>query len=146
MPNPWEIDWGQSAPKAEQMPWQMPWNEPQVALKDKPSFGAPEVEDAAKSFGVGVGKGAVGIAGLPKDLGDIAASGIQAGADKLGLTIPDSLKNPTETWSGLNLPGSQEIQKNIEQYTGPCGWNWAGRLGRKDCAPSGHACCWGRGW
>jgi len=72
--------------------------------------------DIAKSAGVGVAKGGIGIAGLPGDLSELGARGIDRATrfigGKFGIDIaPREDRAPTY--------GSSDIQKGVESYTGP---------------------------
>lgn len=80
-------------------------------VPDKPSVGA----DIAKSAGIGVAKGFVGLAGLPGDLAELGARGIDRATQyiggKLGVDVkPRQDRAPTY--------GSGDIQKAIEGQTG----------------------------
>jgi hypothetical protein len=94
----------------------------------EPSLSAGEyAADIAKSGGIGVAKGAIGLAGLPGDARGLLSAGFSAAADKLGVSpetvgnIKDTAYNITKHIPNLNVltaPGSQEIQKKIEGVTG----------------------------
>lgn len=94
--------------------------------------------DVAKSAGVGVGKGFIGLAGLPGDLAEMGARGIdratqyvggKLGVDSESLRRPEPAKNltslimgPTErTQYADRAPtyGSADITKAVESQTGP---------------------------
>ncbi len=64
-------------------------------------------EDVAKSAGIGVAKGGIGLAGMAGD----AQRLIRAGVEKLGLT-------PANNPHAQFLPSSADIQNKVEQYTG----------------------------
>jgi len=72
----------------------------------------------AKAGGVGLAKGAIGLAGLPGDVSNLGARGIDAATrfvmDKLGMDAPP----PIDPAKGFAIPGSADIQKGIENYTG----------------------------
>lgn len=75
--------------------------------------------DVAKSAGVGLGKGLIGIGGMIGDLSDLGAKGIETAtnyvSDKLGV---ERYKRP-ETPSVLNnIPTSASITKSVEGVTG----------------------------
>jgi hypothetical protein len=74
--------------------------------------------DVAKSAGIGVAKGAIGLAGLPGDLAELGAKGINAATGylgpKLGMDIPQVTGRHEQPW----FPTSGEIQKNVEGSTG----------------------------
>jgi hypothetical protein len=69
-----------------------------------------------KQAGIGVAKGAIGLAGMPGDITDLLTKGTQAAgnfvADKLGLD-----RAPEPGPSGVQ--NSADIQKQVEQVTGP---------------------------
>lgn len=72
--------------------------------------------DVAKSAGVGVGKGVIGLLGLPGDLAEYGARGIDRATKfiggKLGVDVPDRAdRAPTY--------GSADITKAVEDKTGP---------------------------
>lgn len=78
---------------------------------DKPSMAA----DVAKSAVSGVGKGLTSLAGLPGDLAELGARGIDRASrfvgDKLGMDIPKR-EDRAPTY------GSSDVQKGVEKYTG----------------------------
>lgn len=71
--------------------------------------------DVAKSAGIGLAKGAIGIAGLPGDVAELGARGIDRASrfvgDMIGVTVPKR-QDAAPTY------GSADIQKGIEGYTG----------------------------
>jgi hypothetical protein len=73
------------------------------------------VEDVAKSGGIGLAKGAIGLAGAPGDISNLLAKGSQHAtnfiADKLGI-------DPGPQAGGPVLPTSGGIQKAVESQTG----------------------------
>jgi hypothetical protein len=83
--------------------------------------------DIAKSGGIGLAKGAIGVAGMGGDIGSLIGSGVDWAGGKLGLDA-DKLKSAKDSVSGaakyipgvsvLTGPGSQQIQKQVEGYTG----------------------------
>lgn len=94
--------------------------------------------DMAKSAGVGVGKGFIGLAGLPGDLAEMGARGIdratqyvggKLGLDAESLRRPEPAKNLTSLITGpTDRPqyadraptyGSADITKAVESQTGP---------------------------
>lgn len=84
----------------------------------KPGFDAADV---AKSAGIGVVKGGIGLAGLPADLGELGARGIDAATQYFGGKLgfdPSSLKRPALPQGAFSLPGSNAIQKGVENLTG----------------------------
>lgn len=84
--------------------------------------------DVAKSAGVGVAKGAIGLAGLPGDVRTLAGAATDWVGGKLGASQEsiDALKSGVQRGArlvpGLNAfagaPTSQEIQKGVEGVTG----------------------------
>lgn len=75
--------------------------------------------DVAKSGGIGLAKGAIGLAGLPGDVGSL----VSAGADKLG--VPESVKSAVKSvgrhvpvFGAMAGPTSQDIQQGVEGVTG----------------------------
>lgn len=102
-----------------------PWNDfkPQAAQAGPwDDFKKPEVStaaDVAKSAGVGIAKGGIGLAGALGDLTDLGAKGIEHASnylsDKLGI---DRYQRPTEPSVLNNIPTSASLQKNVEGVTG----------------------------
>lgn len=98
------------------------------------SFGKPGLSakdtaiDVAKSGGVGLAKGGIGLAGLPGDLGSLISSGYDKATEALGVpkdtadTIKSGVKNVAGNLPVLNAlanaPGSEKIQKTVEGVTG----------------------------
>lgn len=86
----------------------------------KPAKGAKDTAiDVAKSAGVGVARGVIGLAGMVGDVTDLGAKGLEAAsnyvADKTGT---ERYKRP-EGGSALdNIPTSQSITKAVEGVTG----------------------------
>lgn len=79
------------------------------------STGPSVAGDVARSVGIGVAKGAVGLAGLPGDIAEMGARGIDRATrfigDKLGVDVkPREDRVPTY--------GSADIQKAVESKTG----------------------------
>lgn len=70
--------------------------------------------DAIKSLGVGIGKGAIGLAGLPADAGALAGKG----ADMLAPGASDQLRKFARFTPFGSMMTSDKIQKGVEQYTG----------------------------
>lgn len=86
-------------------------SQPAQAAAESPSVMA----DVAKSGGVGVGRGLIGLAGLPSD----AAALLSTGVDKyLANPINRALGLNETDRSGPGLLGSQSIQKGVESVTG----------------------------
>lgn len=64
--------------------------------------------DMAKGFGVGLGEGGIGLAGMP---GDVQQLFQKAGSYMAG--------RPFETPPGQKFPGSEDVKKRVEELTGP---------------------------
>lgn len=86
-----------------------------------PDMSAGEIAaDVAKSGGIGVVKGGIGLAGLPRDAINLGETITNA------MPIPDSVKSVLKASKYLNpltaaasfLPGSQDIQSGVESVTG----------------------------
>jgi hypothetical protein len=84
--------------------------------------------DIAHSAGTGIAKGAIGLAGLPGDIGSLLSAGVDAAGHYLGAD-PARLQAAKEAVSGpisripspltaLTGPGAADIQKGVEGYTG----------------------------
>ena len=75
--------------------------------------------DVAKSAGVGLGKGAIGLAGLVGDLSNLGAKGIEHAtnfvSDKLGV---ERYQRPEQPSILENIPTSDSITKAVEGQTG----------------------------
>jgi hypothetical protein len=75
--------------------------------------------DVAKSAGIGVVKGGLGLAGMVGDLSDIGAKGIEHASnfinDKLGL---ERYQRPEQPSVLNNIPTSASLTKNLEGVTG----------------------------
>lgn len=87
----------------------------QQHLGPQPSTAA----DVAKSGGVGIAKGAIGLAGAVGDITDLGAKGIEAASnfvsDKLGM---ERYKRPEQSSMLENIPTSESITKAVEGQTG----------------------------
>lgn len=68
--------------------------------------------DVAKSAGVGVGQGALGLASLPGNVEMLGRMAIDKGSEVLGQGNPN-------TTAGQMLPHYGDYKKAVEQYTGP---------------------------
>ncbi len=84
-------------------------------IKVRSSAPSVDVADVAKSAGIGAAKGAIGLAGLPGDLAEYGARGIDRATryvgEKLGVDVaPREDRPPTY--------GSADIQKAVEGKTG----------------------------
>lgn len=75
--------------------------------------------DVAKSAGIGLAKGGIGLAGMVGDLTNLGAKGIEHASnfvsDKLGI---DRYQRPEQPSVLNSIPTSADIQKGIEGYTG----------------------------
>ena len=72
--------------------------------------------DVATSFGRGVAKGAIGVAGLPGDVGSLVGKGVEWAGTKMGLPKP-----PEGAGDMPLLPTSGKITKGVESVTGEFG-------------------------
>jgi hypothetical protein len=95
----------EQGPAPQAAPVELP---PGFAL-DQPSVAA----DVAKSGGIGLVKGAIGLAGLPGDAAGLLNRGIDYATDKLGLSDAASPK------ANYDLLGSGQIRHGVENVTGP---------------------------
>lgn len=77
------------------------------------------VEDVVKSGGVGLAKGAIGLAGALGDLTSLGAKGLEHASnfvsDKLGI---ERYQRPERPGLLDNIPGSETITKAVEEKTG----------------------------
>lgn len=82
----------------------------------KPSLGAADTAiDVAKSAGTGLGEGLIGLAGLPGDLSELGARGLDYATRGVGKLIgQDFAPRPAQDAFG----GAGQIQKAIEGVTG----------------------------
>lgn len=92
---------------------------PDGFVLDQPSLG----EDVAKSAGIGVVKGGLGLAGISGDIRELAAKGINRASGALGYELPQDkvaaalkLASPGGVLAG---PTSQQLQGGLETVTGP---------------------------
>jgi hypothetical protein len=88
------------------------------------NYSAGEIAgDAAKSFGVGVGRFAIDAAGLSGDAREMLANGVQRAADYLAPgSAPNAGSNVSQFLSSYPLlagPTSSQLQNTVESYTGP---------------------------
>lgn len=92
-----------------------PFAEFAPAPVESPSVAA----DVAKSGGIGLAKGAIGLAGMAGDLTDLGAKGLEKASnyinDKLGLPRYERPSAPSVL---NNIPTAESIQKGIEGVTG----------------------------
>lgn len=70
--------------------------------------------DMATSFGRGVAKGAIGLAGLPGDVSNLVGEGVEKGGEALGLA-------PRPIPASPGLPDTGKITKAVEGVTGDFG-------------------------
>lgn len=110
---------------------------PRLVPVDHDPFAEPSTAaDVLKSGGIGLVKGGIGLAGLPGDVGELGAKGIDAIVKLIGMHLgldPESLQRPgmQKTLSSLvtgeepkrntlfpNLPGSEAIRNAVEGVTG----------------------------
>jgi hypothetical protein len=89
-----------------------------ITVKEGPSVGA----DVAKSAGIGIAKGGVGLVGSPGDLTELGAMGIDkavTGVGKLfGQDWSRSTAMPNAKPLGNSAIGSAAIQRGVENFTG----------------------------
>lgn len=92
-------------------------------------------EDFLKSGGIGVVKGGIGLAGLPADLGELGAKGIDKATQYAGKLMGLDLQRPgtqqtisqgvtgeqptRKTLTSFTLPGAADIRSGVEKVTGP---------------------------
>lgn len=121
-----------------------PWAEfspQQTSVPDPWSAFSPEAPpvsasaDLAKSGGIGIVKGGIGLAGLPADIGELGARGIDKATKFVGGLMGLDLQRPgtqqtlsgqitgeqpaRKTLTGFTLPGSAAIREKVEGVTGP---------------------------
>lgn len=93
-------------------------------VSDKPNIAA----DTAKSLGIGVVKGGIGMAGAPGDVREFLSHGVDYAAEKLGISkdkvgefknlVYQGARFAPVTSAFANGPTSGEIQKTVEGVTG----------------------------
>lgn len=89
---------------------------PQADFYGKIGFQPPSVAaDVAKSGGIGVAEGAIGLAGLPGDVAELGARGIDWATRKIGGALGVDVK-PREARAPTY--GSADIKKGVESVTG----------------------------
>lgn len=96
---------------------------PQLIPVDHDPFAQPSTAaDVAKSGGIGVAKGAIGLAGMPSDLAELGAQGLDkavTGAGKLfGQDWSRAATMPNAQPLGQSPIGAGAIQRGVEGYTG----------------------------
>ncbi len=102
---PWENS--EFNPASEKAPW------------ENSAFEPPNVaEDVVKSTGVGVGKGLISLAGLPGDVAEYGARGINAAVQGVGRLTGLDVGPSRESEEEPTL-GSAQIQRGVESVTGP---------------------------
>src|SRR5579872_1670211 len=93
------------------------------AIPTIPTVADPTLEeyaaDVPKSAGIGLVKGAIGLAGGLGDLSDIGAKGIEAASNYISdnLGIP-RYQRPSTPSILDNIPTSASLQKLVENHTG----------------------------
>lgn len=104
---------------------------PKLVPVDHDPFSEPSMAaDIAKSAGVGVAKGALGIAGMAGDLRSYLSLGVDAAAQKLGIApervqsfkdaIYEGMTRASAPTSMLaNAPTTSDLQGQVEKVTGP---------------------------
>lgn len=75
-------------------------------------------KDIAKSTGVGVGKGVIGLGGLVGDLTDLGAAGIKKAGDFISDQIGVDRYEPKGSSILNKIPTSESLTKNVEGVTG----------------------------
>lgn len=93
---------------------------PQLVPVEHDPFEKPSVTaDVAKSGGIGLVKGAIGLAGMAGDLSDLGAKGIEKASnylsDRLGIARYERPAAPSVL---NNIPTSDSLQKAVESQTG----------------------------
>lgn len=119
MAAPWE-QYGTS-PASDAGPWAAYTSSPPVAARESAT-----VEDVAKSAGVGVGKGALALAGLAGDLGSLASSatdyvGQKLGADPANIDRVKSMARQATMatpLAPLSGPTTQDLTRTVQSVTG----------------------------
>lgn len=76
------------------------------------------LEDVAKSAGVGLGKGAIGVAGAPADLRELAASGAKWAFDKLGMDKASGALSALQKIGGEGATSNRIQKEVVEPVTG----------------------------
>jgi hypothetical protein len=115
MPNPWDTD-PTEAPAAAAAP--LPWeSDPTEAPQQAPVTAA----GLAKAGGIGLVKGALGLAGSLGDARERLKSVIHGASKSLGYEIPeDTIDTALRIWAPiLNGPTSQTVRAKTESVTGP---------------------------
>lgn len=85
---------------------------PTLPQGQAPNANVNPIADVAKSTGIGLAQGGLGIAGLPGNLEALGRAGIDKAASALGYNDPGLSKSHY-------LPTSTDMQAGIEKYTGP---------------------------
>jgi hypothetical protein len=77
-------------------------------------------EDVAKSGGIGLVKGGIGLAGTGSDIREMQAGLLSKGAGALGLDVaPETISKGLRFIPGMAGPTSQDITSVVEKATGP---------------------------
>jgi hypothetical protein len=74
-------------------------------------------KDVAKSAGIGIAKGAIGLAGFVGDMSNLGAKGIQRASDFVADQVGVDRHTPGDSVLN-NIPTSESLTKNIEGVTG----------------------------
>lgn len=84
-----------------------------------PQEAAADGGDIAKSAGIGVARGAIGLAGLPGDISELGAQGLDAATRGIGRLFGADLSRPANMPQlGQSPIGSAAIQRGVEGVTG----------------------------
>lgn len=89
-----------------------------TAIKSNLAAQPSTAEDVAKSGGIGVAKGTIGLAGMPADLGGLLAKGSKAAGDYIGGKLGFEPSPDLPQKSALDYLTSSGIQKAVESQTG----------------------------
>lgn len=97
-----------------------PSSQPKFTPVDHDPFAAPSMAgDVAKSAGIGVVKGGIGMLGALGDLTDLGAAGLEGASNFINDAIGSPRYQRPKRGSVLdNIPTSGSIQKGVEGYTG----------------------------
>lgn len=76
--------------------------------------------DVAKSGGVGLGEGAIGVAGIPGDIQELAKRGVEyLTGPTAPVQVPEGMQSIPPTRQVGQLPTSSDITQTVQQFTGP---------------------------
>lgn len=107
-----------------------PQSGPKLVPVDHDPFAEPSMAtDVAKSAGIGVAKGAIGMAGMAGDIRELLSAGVDYAAQQFGIPADKVQQFKDAAYKGAangflpvrlaaNAPTSGDIQKGIEHYTG----------------------------